>query len=166
MNQPQESETLENHEADGDQYLTFCLADEHYGVDILRVQEIRGWEAVTRVPTAPGYVKGVLNLRGAIVPIYDLRLKFAMPVAPYDKQTVVVVMRVRSGGEERSMGVVVDAVSDVLVVREPSVVRTPDFGARLPTEAIRGLVNDGETMVMLLDVDQLIEDEAGPLAAA
>ena len=149
---------------EGAQYLTFVLCEEHYGVDILRVQEIRGWETVTRIPNTPAYVKGVINLRGAIVPILDLRQRFGLPVDAYTKETVVIVLRSRGTHGERHVGVVVDAVSDVLTVRDQMVSRTPDFGAHVPTESIRGLVTEGEDMVMLLDVDALVH-EAEPVEA-
>jgi purine-binding chemotaxis protein CheW len=142
-----------------DQYLTFTLADEDYGVDILRVQEIRGWEPVTRIPNAPRYVKGVLNLRGAIVPVFDLRLRFAMALQDYGPDTVVIVLRVSGPGGMRNMGVVVDAVSDVLDARASDIRNTPDFGAAVATEYISGLATAGDKMIMLLDVDRLLGEE-------
>jgi len=147
-----------DHEAAGTQYLTCLLADEHYGLNILQVQEIRGWEQVTRVPNSPDYVKGVINLRGTIVPILDLRLRFGLPVEPYSKETVVIVVRAASRcGDERSLGLVVDAVSDVIVARDEDVVGTPEFGASVPTENITGLVSQDGQMIMLLDVSSLLE---------
>ena len=140
---------------DGVQYLTFLLNGEQYGLNILSVQEIRGWEQVTRVPNAPLYVKGVVNIRGNIVLVFDLRLRFGLPEEAYTKETVVIVVRAGKPGEERSMGLVVDAVSDVLVVKDESVSQTPEFGAGVPTENIKGLVTDGEHMVMLLDLESL-----------
>jgi len=150
--------TEQDKEIAGTQYLTFLLADEHYGLNILQVQEIRGWEKVTRVPNSPDYLRGVLNLRGTIVPIVDLRMRFGLAAEPYGKQTVVIVVRtVAPEGDERSMGLVVDAVSDVLVARDDQVISTPEFGAHVPTENLLGLVSDGEQMVMLLDVNRLAE---------
>jgi purine-binding chemotaxis protein CheW len=142
------------------QYLTFSLADEEYGVDILRVQEIRGWEQVTRIPNSPPYVKGVLNLRGAIVPIFDLRQRFDMAAQEYGKDTVVIILRVTARKREmRNMGVVVDAVSDVLNARASEIRSTPDFGAGVATEYISGLASDGDKMIMLLDVDRLLNED-------
>ena len=138
------------------QYLTFELAGEDYGVDILRVQEIRGWDVVTRVPNAPLYVKGVLNLRGAIVPIFDLRERFELSRQKYTKDTVVIVLRVNGETGMRIMGVIVDAVSDVLNANSSGLVNAPDFGGRVATEFIAGLVSAGGKMVMLLDVDKLL----------
>lgn len=144
----------------GAEYLTFHLGDEDYGVDILRVQEIRGWEHVTRVPNQPRYVKGVLNLRGSIVPIFDLRERLGMSGREYDKATVVIVLKVLNDSHERSVGVVVDGVSDVLNATDRDIAATPDFGARLDTEFITGLASAGGKMIMLLDVDKLQPPEA------
>ena len=147
------------------QYLSFRLGSDDYAVDILRVQEIRGWEQVTRIPNSPPYIKGVINLRGTIVPLLDLRLRFDLPAEPYSKETVVIVVRASDRkGNERSLGLVVDAVSDVIVARDEQVVCTPEFGANVPTENIIGLVSEGDEMVMLLDIVSLLEmdaDEAG-----
>ena len=152
-------------DASGTQYLTCLLAGEQYGLNILQVQEIRGWEQVTRIPNSPHYIKGVINLRGTIVPILDLRLRFDLPAVPYSKETVVIVVRAADRkGSERSIGLVVDAVSDVIVARDEQVVCTPEFGANVPTENIIGLVSEGDEMVMLLDIVSLLEvdaDEAG-----
>ena len=148
-------------EAAGTQYLTFLLADEQYGLNILQVQEIRGWEQVTRIPNAPHYVQGVINLRGTIVPVLDLRLRFHMTAAEYTKETVVIVVRsIDTDGGERSVGLVVDAVSDVLVAQDEDIISTPDFGAEVPTENILGLLNENGHMVMLLDVASLLETES------
>ena len=140
----------------GVQYLTFLLNGEQYGLSILAVQEIRGWEPVTRVPNSPAFVKGVVNIRGNIVPVFDLRLRFGLPEQAYTDETVVIVVRAGKPGSERSMGLVVDAVSDVLVVQDENISKTPQFGPDVPTENIRGLVTDGEHMVMLLDLDSLV----------
>lgn len=147
--------------ADGDEYLTFHLADEEYGVDILRVQEIRGWESVTRIPNSPDYVKGVLNLRGAIVPIMDLRIRFDLPQAEYTPTTVVVVLSVMNaaGDKERIVGVVVDAISDVVNAKLSDIQTTPDFDASIEIEYIQGLATAGDNMLMLVDVDKLLSIE-------
>jgi len=156
-------------DSSGAQYLTFTLAEEEYGVNILRVQEIRGWETVTRMPNAPVYVKGVLNLRGAIVPIIDLRERFGLILQSYTKDTVVVVLRVTAEKGIRIMGVVVDAVSDVLDSTENNITNTPEFGGSVATDYISGLVSAGDKMIMLLDVDKLLrqdEDNESELIAA
>lgn len=125
----------------GVEYLTFRLGDEDYGVDILRVREIRGWENVTRIPNSPVYVKGVLNLRGSIVPIFDMRQRLGMETRDYSKDTVVIVLRVKGANNERNIGVVVDEVSDVLNAQQSSIRNTPQFGGGVPTEYISGLVD-------------------------
>ncbi len=140
------------------QFLTFRLAGETYGVDILRVQEIRGWEPVTRIPNVPAHVRGVLNLRGSVVPVLDLRRRFDLPSQDLGKDTVVIVLRIQGEKTTRSIGVVVDAVSDVLDTDANALQPAPDFGARIDAQCISGLVSDGDTMVMLVDVDRMLND--------
>jgi purine-binding chemotaxis protein CheW len=144
------------------QVLTFVLGKETYGVDILRVQEIRGWSAVTKIPHAPSHVLGVLNLRGSIVPIVDLRMRFSLDRAEYTAVTVIIVVSVISPAGRRDFGVVVDGVSDVVDVNPKEVKAAPDLGARGATDYIRGLVPVSERMVVLLDIDRLI---SGDMAA-
>lgn len=146
-----------NLRANGAQFLSFTLGKEEYGVDILRVQEIRSWEPVSRIPNVPSYEKGVVNLRGAIVPIIDLRERFQLGLTHYGPTTVVVVLQVRIGEKVRVMGVVVDAVSDVIDVDKTTVQSAPNFGAKVSTEFISGLVSVSGRMVMLLDVDKLLK---------
>ncbi len=146
------------------QYLSFVLGKEEYGVDILRVQEIRSWEPVSRVPNVPLYEKGVVNLRGAIVPIIDLRERFALSKVEYTPLTVVVVLQTGSGSHTRIMGVVVDSVSDVISVDKSEIQGAPDFGTKVSNEFINGLVSVNERMVMLLDVDKLLTLDAMELA--
>jgi purine-binding chemotaxis protein CheW len=141
------------------QVLTFVLGAETYGVDILRVQEIRGWAHVTRIPQAPPHVLGVLNLRGSIVPIVDLRMRFSLDRAEYTAITVIIVLSVRSSHGLRDIGVVVDGVSDVVDIDIAQIKPPPDLGAQLNTEFIRGLAAVSEHMVMLLDIDHLIESD-------
>jgi purine-binding chemotaxis protein CheW len=142
--------------AEGLQYLTFNLAGEEYGIDILKVQEIRGWMPVTKVPNAPVFVRGVMNLRGAIVPVIDLRLRFGLEAIEYTKITVVIVVTVQSDNGSRIIGMVVDGVSDVLNVNAADIQSSPDFGTAVHTEFISGLVTIEAGMVMLLDVDRLL----------
>jgi purine-binding chemotaxis protein CheW len=143
--------------ADQSQFLSFTLGTEEYGVDILRVQEIRSWEPVSRIPNVPPYEKGVVNLRGSIVPIIDLRERFDLGHSQYTPLTVVVVLQARIGEKSRVMGVVVDAVSDVIDVDKKSIQSSPNFGAKVSTEFINGLVSINQRMVMLLDVDKLLK---------
>lgn len=143
------------------QFLTFLLADEEYAVDILRVQEIRGWMPVTRLPNTPDYLKGVLNLRGAIIPVIDLRRRFALESLDYGPTTVVVVLRVRSGGQERVMGVVVDAVAETYSIAEADIRPAPPIGV-INQEFIRGLATLDDKMIVVLDVDAMMN--SGELA--
>jgi purine-binding chemotaxis protein CheW len=143
------------------QVLTFVLGNETYGVDILRVQEIRGWSAVTKIPHAPSHVLGVLNLRGSIVPIVDLRMRFALDRADYTTVTVIIVVSVKSAAGRRDFGVVVDGVSDVVDVNNADVKPAPELGSSSATDYIRGLVPVAERMVVLLDIDRLIGNDMG-----
>ncbi|MDR6990830.1 chemotaxis protein CheW [Luteimonas sp. 3794] len=135
------------------EYLTFTLGAEHYGVDILKVQEIRGYDAVTRLPDAPDYIKGVINLRGTIVPVIDLRLKLRLAEARYDSFTVMIVLNV----EDRVVGIVVDGVSDVVPLAEDQVRATPEFGATVDTKFIAGIGTLDERMLILLDIETLLD---------
>jgi len=156
---PQEQKAIDINETRdaglGDEYLTFRLGEEDYGIDILRVEEIRGYEAVTRVPNQPVHVKGVLNLRGSIVPIFDLRERLGMEVRAYDKETVVIVIATRDSRGERSLGVIVDEVSDVLHAEVTSIKNAPDFGESMDTDYISGLATAGDRMIMLVNADKL-----------
>lgn len=147
----------------GNQYLTFTLGDEHYGVDILSVKEIRGWEIPTRVPNAPPHVKGVINLRGVIVPVVDLRIQFRVGTVEYSPTTVVIVLTVNNRELDRTMGFVVDTVSDVLNADDDAIKKAPSFVSSVPPDYIDGLVNAGTNVVTLLGVEQLLslgeEDE-------
>ncbi len=139
-----------------DQYLTFILAGEEYGVDILRVQEIKGWDSVTPIPNTPEYIKGVINLRGTIVPIIDLRHRFSLESIPYGATTVVIVLRIISDeSSERTMGIVVDAVSDVYSVATEEMKSPPDFGS-ISIDYVKGLATVEEKMVIVLDIDKLL----------
>ena len=147
------------------QFLTFALGQEEYGVEILKIQEIKGYSAVTPLPNAPAYVKGVLNLRGTIVPIVDLRQKFGMPEEAYTKFTVIVVVQVQG----KTLGFVVDAVSDVLTVRGDAIQPTPDLHGQLDTTFLTGLAptgEHGEKLVILLDIDKVLTASEAVAAAA
>ena len=145
------------------QVLTFSLGEESYGIDILRVQEIRGWAPVTHIPQSPQHVLGVLNLRGSIVPIVDLRMRFSLPRAEYTPLTVIIVLSVESPQGRRDFGLVVDGVSDVIDVPVGDVKPPPELGRQSSTEFIAGLAAVSGRMVMLLDIDRLI---GGEVAAA
>jgi purine-binding chemotaxis protein CheW len=148
------------------QVLTFTLGAETYGVDILRVQEIRGWAPVTRIPQSPPHVLGVLNLRGSIVPIVDLRMRFSLDQAEYTAVTVIIVLSVESAAGRRDIGVVVDGVSDVIDVDHAQVKPPPDLGGQVNTEFILGLAAVSEHMVMLLDIDCLIGGDVAERAVS
>lgn len=150
---------LHKEQVNAAQYLSFTLDNEEYGVDILRVQEIRSWEPISRIPNVPHYEKGVVNLRGSIVPIIDLREKLGIKSAEYTPLTVVVVLQMNDNNKTRTMGVVVDSVSDVINLDKTKIQDAPDFGAKVSNEFINGLVSVNERMVILLDVDKLLKLE-------
>lgn len=145
---------------DDTQFLTFRLGNEQYGIDILRIQEIRGWEPVSRVPNVPFWEKGVLNLRGVIVPVIDLRERLGFESAEYGPVTAVIVIRVIPEQESRIMGLVVDEVSDVADVELSSLQSAPDFGEKVNTEFISSLVTGREKMIRVLNVDRLVPSDA------
>ncbi|REL35314.1 chemotaxis protein CheW [Thalassotalea euphylliae] len=144
----------------GEQYLTFLLENEQYAVDILCVEEIRSWEKPTRIPNSPSYVKGVINMRGVIVPIIDLRLKFGIGKPEYTETTVVIVLSYESDEHSRTIGFVVDAVSDVLNAEENEIKNAPTLGGVIPHHYVDGLVNVGDGVVTLLSVEELQQIEA------
>ncbi len=134
--------------------LVFVLGTEEYGVDILKVQEIRGYDKVKPIPAAPAYLKGVMNLRGIIVPVIDLRVKFALE-ARYDSFTVVVILRVA----RRIIGVVVDAVSDVIQLTASEVKPAPNLGALVDQSYLAGVATREERMVMLMDIEKFLSSQ-------
>jgi purine-binding chemotaxis protein CheW len=136
----------------GEEYLAFTLGQEEYGIDILKVQEIRGYETVTRIANAPDFIKGVINLRGIIVPIVDLRIKFRLEKVEYNQYTVVIILNLT----DRVVGVVVDGVSDVLTLQRAQIKPAPEFSSALDTEYIRGLGSLDERMLILVDIEQLL----------
>ena len=155
-----------DHSGDGRQVLTFDLAGETYGVDILRVQEIRGWSPVTRIPKTPKHVLGVLNLRGSIVPIVDLRVRFGIARAEFTPLTVIIVLSIETTEGRREFGLVVDAVSDVVDLGADSMRETPSLGGKTSNEVIEGLATVDDRMLILLNVDQLVSLDLGPGTAA
>lgn len=149
--------------ADQSQCLTFILGDETYGIDILRVQEIRGWEKPTKLPNMPGYIKGAINMRGSVVPIVDLRERFHISSPTYDETTVVMIVNVLTQAEgsgietEKTIGLVVDGVSDVQAIDRQSLQEAPSFTEEryLSGDYVKGIATVGEVMVIVLDVDIL-----------
>lgn len=138
------------------QFLTFVCAGEEYGVAILCVQEIKGWDGVTRVPYAPDYLLGVMNLRGVIVPVIDLRTRFGLTPRTPDSSSVVIVVRVHTEIGEKTAGIVVDAVSEVYSVAPGDIKPTPELGSTAERACVQNLASIDEKMVMLLDIDRLV----------
>ncbi|NJN70249.1 MAG: purine-binding chemotaxis protein CheW [Nitrospira sp.] len=147
---------------EGSQFLTFNLGDELYGVDILRVQEIKGYTTVTKIPNTPSQIKGVLNLRGTIVPIIELRTKFGMPTIDYTAFTVIIVVVVR----DKVMGLVVDSVSDVLNIDKQDIQPPPQFGAMVDVSFLNGMGKSGDKLVAILDMDRLLSEGEVQVSAA
>jgi purine-binding chemotaxis protein CheW len=141
--------------ADSDQFLTFTIQGEEYGIEILRVQEIKGLSKIRPIPNAPHYVKGVVNLRGTVVPILDLRSRFGIDEAVYNQFTVIIMVSV--GG--KMFGLVVDSVSDVLNIAKDQIEETPDVGGGVDTSFFRGMGKVGEKLVLLLNIDKLLTGE-------
>lgn len=152
----QDSNTL--HEKEG-KYLTFTLAQEDYGLEILKVREIIGMMDITAVPQTPEYVKGVINLRGRVIPVIDLRLKFGLEAAEYGERTCIIVVEVQSEVGPVQMGVVVDSVSEVLNINGDDIEPAPSFGTRLKNQYILGIAKAKGTIKILLDIDRVLTSE-------
>ncbi|MBF8221196.1 chemotaxis protein CheW [Halomonas sp. 328] len=142
-------------DADSREFLVFSLGEEEYAIDILKVQEIRGYENVTRIANAPDFIKGVTNLRGVIVPIVDLRIKFHLDKVEYGGQTVVIVVNVG----QRVVGIVVDGVSDVMTLTPEQIKPAPEFGVTLSADFLSGLGSLEDRMLVLVDIDKLLTSE-------
>jgi purine-binding chemotaxis protein CheW len=140
-------------------YLTFSLAGEEYGIGILKVKEIIGMMPITHVPQTPEYVKGVVNLRGKVIPVVDLRLKFGIEPIDYTERTCIIVVEISSANKTISMGIVVDSVSEVLNIKSGDIEDTPSFGTKLKTEFILGMAKMGASVKILLDIDLVLADE-------
>ncbi|MDV6342123.1 chemotaxis protein CheW [Nitrosomonas sp. Is24] len=136
------------------EFLTFRLGNEEYGIEILKVQEIRGYDSVTQIANAPDFIKGVVNLRGIIVPILDMRIKFRLDRVEYNQFTVVIILNVAG----RVMGIVVDGVSDVIELEANQVRPAPEFGAVIDTEYITGLGTVAERMLILIDIEKMMSN--------
>ena len=139
-------------DADTSEYLAFTLGSEEYGIDILKVQEIRGYEVVTRIANAPEFIKGVINLRGIIIPVVDMRIKFNLGTPTYDQFTVVIILNI--GG--RIIGMVVDSVSDVTTLTPDQIKPAPEMGTAFNSEYLMGLGTVDERMLILIDIDRLM----------
>ena len=141
--------------ASGSEYLTFTLGQEEYGIDILKVQEIRGYDAVTKIANTPEFIKGVINLRGTIVPIIDMRIKFQLGSVEYNQFTVVIILNIAN----RVVGMVVDGVSDVIALASDQIRPAPEFGATLDTQYIIGLATVDERMIIVVDIERLMTSQ-------
>jgi purine-binding chemotaxis protein CheW len=135
-----------------DEFLTFKLGQVEYGLDIMKVQEIRGYDAVTHIANTPEFIKGVVNLRGIIVPIVDMRIKFNLGQADYNEMTVVIILNVAN----RVVGMVVDGVSDVITLKTDQISPAPEFGAAIDTRYVRGIGTVDDRMLILLDIEKLM----------
>jgi len=140
-------------------YLTFSLAGEEYGISILKVKEIIGMMPITTVPQTPPYVKGVINLRGKVIPVVDLRSKFGLDSMEYTERTCIIVVEIPGMGKMIPMGIVVDSVSEVLNIKAGDIEETPSFGSRLDTDYILGMAKVGGGVKILLDIDRVMNAE-------
>jgi purine-binding chemotaxis protein CheW len=136
----------------GQEFLSFTLGEEEYGIQIQKVQELRGYDAVTRIANAPDFIKGVVNLRGTIVPIVDMRIKFNLGAPTYDQFTVVIILNI----DDRVVGMVVDSVSDVITLNPDQIKAAPEMGTALNTDHLIGLGTVDERMLILVDIDMLM----------
>lgn len=137
-------------------YLTYSLGKEEYGIGILKVREIIGMMPITGVPRTPGFIKGVINLRGKVIPVVDLRLKFGMGAVDYTERTCIVVVEIANAAGTIPMGIVVDSVSEVLNIRRSEIEETPTFGANLSVDYILGMAKIGGGVKILLDIDKVL----------
>jgi purine-binding chemotaxis protein CheW len=140
-------------------YLTFVLAGEEYGIGILKVKEIIGIMAITTVPQTPAYMKGVINLRGKVIPIVDLRLKFGMEAMEHTDKTCIIVVEITNSGRKVMIGILVDSVSEVLNIKGSDIEDTPSFGSHLNTDYISGMAKTGGKVKILLDIDRVLSSE-------
>jgi purine-binding chemotaxis protein CheW len=140
----------------GGKYLTFHLANEEFGIQVMKVREIMGLQEITAVPHTPHYTKGVINLRGKVIPVVDLRLKFAMPSAEYTQRTCIIVTEVEGDDGQILIGALVDAVSEVLTLSEADIEDTPDFGGEVSTTGLLGMAKYKGKVKILLDIDAVM----------
>jgi purine-binding chemotaxis protein CheW len=146
------NQTQNGFRSDDSQYLTFALSKEEYAIEILRVQEIKGYSAITPIPNTPPHIKGVMNLRGTVVPIVDLRIKFGLPDVEYNQFTVIIVVNVSN----RVVGIVVDSVSDVLNISAEEVEPPPSLGAGTDTSFLIGMAKSSDRLIAMLDIEKVI----------
>jgi len=141
-------------EQESQQFLTFLLEDQEYGLEIFKIREIRGYAPITPIPNVPAHVRGVMNLRGTVLPVIDLRMKFKLPAVEYNKYTVIVIATVG----DKTVGLLVDAVSDVLMVPKDSIREAPDFGSAVDTRFINGVFQSKERLTVALNLEELLTE--------
>ena len=149
----------ERPQARAGKYLTFMLGDEHYGLEIIRVREIIGMMDITHVPQTPPFLKGLINLRGKVIPVIDLRLKFGLDQTVYTERTAIIVVEIELDRAPARMGVIVDKVSEVIYLTADAIEETPGFGAGLRTNYILGLAKAKDRVIILLDIGEALTDE-------
>ncbi len=142
-------------------YLTFAISRERYGIEILKIQEIIKVTHITAVPRSPKYLKGVLNLRGKIIPVIDLRTRFEITSIPYDEKTCIIVINLRSGEHETSLGIIVDTVLEVVNFSSREIESAPNYGGTLKTQFIKGMGAKDGALIILLDIDKVINTSEG-----
>jgi purine-binding chemotaxis protein CheW len=152
--------------ASAGKYLTFALAQEEYGVPVLKVREIIKMMDITSVPQVPSHIKGVINLRGKVIPIVDLRTKFGMPAEDYTERTCIIVVEVKTAERRLMLGIIVDSVSEVLNIAADEIEATPDFGERLDTHYMHGVAKIKGAVKILLDLDRVVSNDPSIAAAA
>jgi purine-binding chemotaxis protein CheW len=146
-------------ESQAGKYLTFALAQEDYGIGILRIREIIGMMPITAVPQTPPYIKGIINLRGKVIPVTDLRLKFGLEAMEYTDRTCIIVVEINNNSRSLTMGLVVDAVSEVANIKGEDIEKTPDFGTRLQTDYIQGMAKSEGRVKIILDIDRVLSGD-------
>ncbi len=152
----QAGKVMDNREG---KYLTFNLAEEEYGIGILKVREIIGIMAITTVPRTPDYMKGVINLRGKVIPVVDLRLKFGIEAKGYTERTCIIVVEITGNNQKIQIGTLVDSVSEVLNIKASEIEDAPNFGGNLDTAYILGMAKTGGRVKVLLDIDRVLNTE-------
>lgn len=143
----------------GTRYLNFTLEDENYCMEILRVKELMGMTDITPLPQTPEFIRGVINLRGQIIPIIDLRIKFSLPFVPYTKRTSIIVVETENDDERMFMGIVVDAIQEVVAIPDEKINKLPYINSRVKAEYIRGVAETPEGLKIILDVEKILNDE-------
>jgi len=145
--------------AEQQQYLTFLLADEEYAISILRIKEIIGYDTVTSVPKTPAWIRGVINLRGNVVPVVDLAVKFGLPQRPVTKTTCIIIVEWQMETQNTMMGVIADAVSQVMDIAAAEIQAAPSFGTRVKVDYLQGMAELGKKFALLLDIDKILSGE-------